>query len=314
MLKKRNLVFLLALQTLWLLTLVALVAWWSFFLLQQNYQIEDLSKKLHQLDPQNQSTSWIASKSMILGEGLTFMSLIVLMALLFFSLTWREIRRSRAMQRFFASYAHELRNPLASLRLQAELVAESLGAGKSPRPEALRRILDDSVRLEFQVERSLELARAEAGGALHSREIRLKAFVDQMIGAWTDPSHKDMCFHFDCAVPDILVFADPNALQLVFRNIFENIKKHGRVENVRVFLSAEVVGKNFVEMTISDNGKGFPGRASKLGTLFYRGSESSGAGVGLYLIRLLIRRMGGDVRFLAHPHFSVCMKLKKVEV
>ena len=49
--------------------------------------------------------------------------------------------------------------------------------------------------------------------------------------------------------------------------------------------------------TYRDDGRGFEGDASKLGRLFLRGGASRGTGVGLYLVRVLMDRMGGDVEF-----------------
>ena len=50
-------------------------------------------------------------------------------------------------------------------------------------------------------------------------------------------------------------------------------------------------------MCFTDAGQGFAGDAGRLGSLFYRGQRSQGAGVGLYLIRMLMQRMGGRAEF-----------------
>jgi signal transduction histidine kinase len=52
-----------------------------------------------------------------------------------------------------------------------------------------------------------------------------------------------------------------------------------------------------VELRFRDDGRGFPGDAAKLGRMFQRGGSSSGTGVGLYLVRVLMERMGGSVEF-----------------
>ena len=51
-----------------------------------------------------------------------------------------------------------------------------------------------------------------------------------------------------------------------------------------------------VELQFRDDGRGFEGDPAKLGRLFQRGSASRGTGVGLYLVRVLMERMGGERR------------------
>ena len=76
------------------------------------------------------------------------------------------------MQAFFASVTHELRTPLTSMRLQAEAIAEG-----EQRAELARRLLEDSHRLESQIDKTLELARIEGGGPLREQSIPLQAWV-----------------------------------------------------------------------------------------------------------------------------------------
>ena len=52
-----------------------------------------------------------------------------------------------------------------------------------------------------------------------------------------------------------------------------------------------------MELRYQDNGRGFTGSPERLGRLFQRGGNSSGTGVGLYLVRVLMERMGGRVEF-----------------
>ena len=76
------------------------------------------------------------------------------------------------MQAFFASVTHELRTPLTSIRLQAEAIAEG-----EQRAELARRLLEDSHRLESQIDKTLELARIEGGGPLSEQAMPLHALA-----------------------------------------------------------------------------------------------------------------------------------------
>jgi signal transduction histidine kinase len=83
---------------------------------------------------------------------------------------------------------------------------------------------------------------------------------------------------------------------MVLRNLIENSVRHGGVPTVSVQLSAS--GRaNGVLLEYQDNGRGVMPGTGRLGRLFGRGPQSNGAGVGLYLVRRLMQRMGGSVRF-----------------
>jgi len=75
----------------------------------------------------------VATRLMLIGESATSLALLAVVSLLLAWLYWREHRRARAMQAFFASVTHELRTPLTSIRLQAEAIAEGSSAQSLPR-------------------------------------------------------------------------------------------------------------------------------------------------------------------------------------
>jgi signal transduction histidine kinase len=92
------------------------------------------------------------------------------------------------------------------------------------------------------------------------------------------------------------VNGDTSALQLILRNLVENSLRHGDRSLVHIAVRARRSG-NVVELQYRDDGRGFAGDPDSLGRLFLRGGESRGTGVGLYLVRVLMERMGGSVRF-----------------
>ena len=88
------------------------------------------------------------------------------------------------------------------------------------------------------------------------------------------------------------MLADRNALKVIVRNLFENTLRHAQATpaRARIAIASE---PTTVTVSFADQGRGFSGDPLQLGTLFFRGERSQGAGVGLYLIRMLMRRMGG---------------------
>ena len=79
---------------------------------------------------------------------------------------------------------------------------------------------------------------------------------------------------------------------VIFRNLFENTLRHNP-DSKKVIISASKIGQN-VELTYDDQGKKFQGNSNRLGELFYKFNSTKGTGVGLYLIKNLMRKMDGS--------------------
>ena len=278
----------------WLALQVVLVAWWATVIERQAARIaalQSLSGTGHELT----AAQWSRTRLMLVGESSTFLALLLVLTLLLAWLYWREQLRARAMQAFFASVTHELRTPLTSIRLQAEAIAEG-----DQRAELARRLLEDSHRLESQIEKTLELARIEGGGPLSEQEIPLHPWLSHSIRdiAAAHGERLDLRAHLDADLPPVQ--GDTAALQLIVRNLVENSVRHSQVNPVSVRLTASRQGR-YVVLEYQDNGHGVPAGTGRLGRLFGRGAASPGAGVGLYLVRRLMQRMHGRVRFDTSP-------------
>jgi len=279
-----------ALAALWLALTLSLVGWWSVIVLRQ-------AARIAQLEGPNDAAvaaAWSRTRTMLMGESAVFLALLLALSVTLAWLYWREQRRVRALQAFFASVTHELRTPLTSIRLQAEAIAEG-----DQRAELARRLLEDALRLSSQVDKTLELARIEGGGPLAEQAVPLHGWLERALAdiAQTHGARLDLKAHIPENLP--AVAADAAALQMVLRNLVENSVRHGGVEPVRVRLTAtEREGQ--VVLEYQDNGVG-TADATELGQLFGRGPQSSGAGVGLYLVSRLMDRMRGRVVFRSTP-------------
>jgi signal transduction histidine kinase len=284
----------------WLALQIALVFWWATLIERQARRIAEL-EGMHGADGLSAAQQWSRTRLMLVGESSTFFALLLAISVLLAWLYWREHRRARSMQAFFASVTHELRTPLTSIRLQAEAIAEG-----EQRAQLALRLLEDTHRLESQIDKTLELARIEGGGPLSEQAIPLHSWVPRTLESVAQAHGERVQLHaqIDAAVPPIL--ADASALQLILRNLVENSVRHARVSPVGVQVSASVHGPRVV-LAYQDNGQGLAAGSGRLGRLFGRGPHSSGAGVGLYLVRRLMQRMGGKARFDAAsgPGFRV---------
>jgi signal transduction histidine kinase len=278
----------------WLALQVVLVVWWATVIERQAARIAEL-EALSGAGHEFTAAQWSRTRLMLVGESSTFLALLLVLTLLLAWLYWREQLRARSMQAFFASVTHELRTPLTSIRLQAEAIAEG-----DQRAELARRLLEDSHRLESQIEKTLELARIEGGGPLSDQEIPLHTWLERSLPgiAGAHGERLDLRAHVDADLPPVQ--ADAGALQLIVRNLVENSVRHSQANPVSVRLTAARQGL-FVVLEYQDNGRGVAAGTGRLGRLFGRGAASHGAGVGLYLVRRLMQRMHGRARFDTAP-------------
>jgi signal transduction histidine kinase len=282
------------LASLWIVLVMVLGAGWVVLVINQARQISELQALTGSTDSAV-AAQWASTRRRIVGESAVFLLLLLAVSALLAWLYWRESRRARAMQAFFAAVTHELRTPLTSMRLQAEAIAEG-----DQRSELARRLLEDSNRLESQIDKTLELARIEGGGPLAEQSVPLRGWLDRTLTgiAAAHGQRLELRLQLDESLPPIL--ADAAAVQMILRNLVENSMRHARLERVQVRLTARASGDH-VLVEYQDNGAGtaVPGR--ELGRLFGRGASSGGTGIGLYLVRALMQRMGGEARFYSTP-------------
>lgn len=282
------------LASLWIMLVLVLGAGWVVLVINQARQISELQELTGSTDSAV-AAQWTSTRRRIVGESAVFLLLLLAVSALLAWLYWRESRRARAMQAFFAAVTHELRTPLTSMRLQAEAIAEG-----DQRVELARRLLEDSSRLESQIDKTLELARIEGGGPLAEQSVPLRGWLDRTLAgvAAAHGERLELRVHLDDSLPPIL--ADAAAVQMILRNLVENSVRHARLEPVQVRLTARATGDK-VLLEYHDNGAGtsVPGR--ELGRMFGRGEGSVGTGIGLYLVRALMQRMGGEANFFSAP-------------
>ncbi len=275
---------------LWLAVILVLGFWWASIVLRQSERIADLSQSAG--IPQAEALAELGrTQRMLQWESSTFLLLLLTVSGALFWYYRRDMQRARGTQAFFAALTHELRTPLTSVRLQTEAIA----AGE-PSQELIERLLSDTHRLESQIDKTLELARIEGGGSLAEQAIRLEGWLDRVLRGIvaTEGEGADLRVVINADLP--AVHGDTAALQLILRNLVENSLRHGDRELIHIDVQASASNKG-VTLAYRDDGRGFDGDPTRLGRLFMRGNTSRGTGVGLYLVRVLMDRMGGDVEF-----------------
>jgi signal transduction histidine kinase len=296
----RRFKLLILIQGLWAITLITLALWWGTLLRQQSDEIANLQTQLgapeHQVQGRLDRT-----ERMITGESGAFVFIILItngILIFFFA---RDTKRSRSLEAFFASITHELRTPLTSIRLQAETLKEIQSDPKQA--PFLARLLEDVTRLEAQVQETLELARIEGGGEINLQSIPIKSFLEKRILPHyiLDESRINLTF----TVEDATVQADPASLTIIIRNLLDNALKYSSARPTKLSIHGAMDSDQYA-LTVQHENSTFQADHDQLGKLFYRGKNSQGAGIGLYLVHTLMNKMNGQVEFLPEENnFSV---------
>lgn len=200
-------------------------------------------------------------------------------------------------QRMVSDVSHELRNPIAAARAQAEGMADGILAAD---PARLNSLVEDLQHLSALVEDLRELASAEAGRIRYSmRELDLADLVrrETMRVAATAPSGTLVLF--EEPESPISAYGDEVRLSEVMRNLLSNAVRH--TPNGSVTASVCSRARGVIEVRVTDTGEGIA--ADDLPYIFERfyradaarASHTGGAGLGLAIAKRIIQDHGGEV-------------------
>jgi signal transduction histidine kinase len=257
---------------------------------------------------------------MFASEGSFFVILIILGAYLIY----RSVRQSadlrRRQQNFIAAVTHELKAPLASVKLYAETL-ERPNLEREQQMRYLGRMLEDVARLENLIDNILVAGRMESKGfhikprkSNFSRD--LEEYVDAMRG-FLERNNFELRTRIE---PDLAAQTDYDAMRRVVDGIVENAVKYSG-ERKEADLSLAGDGDRIV-LTVRDYGAGVPPEETeRVFDAFYRvGDEMTrrikGTGLGLYLVREIVAAHGGQVKLESGGNGSgttVTVTLKKAQ-
>jgi signal transduction histidine kinase len=212
----------------------------------------------------------------------------------------REIAVNQSQRAFLDAVTHEMKTPLASLRLYLDTL-DRHDPDPARRREFLSRMRGDIERLDETVGQVLAAARAEDTGRRARRDpVGLNELLDECIGEVRTSHQLPAGSVLLEGEVDASVRGDRAELAVVFRNLLENAVKYSHAPvDVRVRIAAG--GDRRVRVEISDRGIGIPtGELRKIFRRFHRVGRdvqrtAAGLGLGLFIVRNLVRRQGGRV-------------------
>jgi two-component system sensor histidine kinase TctE len=205
-------------------------------------------------------------------------------------------------QRFVANAAHQLRTPLAALKVQIErTLRESRSTENGEALEQMRRLVDRLTRLANQL---LTLARAEPGAESQIRfePLDLRALAFEIGSAYVLRAlQQGADLGFAGGDAPVMVRGDALLLGELTRNLLDNALAYGRKDG---HITLGVEGGACPALTVEDDGPGIPETEREaVFARFYRppGSPGAGSGLGLAIVHEIARAHGATVTLEAPP-------------
>ncbi|MBA3597006.1 MAG: HAMP domain-containing protein [Methylibium sp.] len=196
-----------------------------------------------------------------------------------------KVEEDRAVM--LAGISHDLRTPLARMRLETEMSVVD--------EEAKRYMAADIDQLDAIIDKFMDYARP---GEVRLVPVHLSSIVDRESAAFRDPTQ----IRIESRVAiDARVMADDTELGRVFANLFENARRYGRSNDTGVAWVQVSYARTgpWVVLSVRDHGPGVaPEKLKQLTTPFFRGdaarTAATGAGLGLAIVEKAVQRMGGS--------------------
>lgn len=212
----------------------------------------------------------------------------------------QQIEQDRALM--LAGISHDLRTPLARIRLEAEISVAD--------PQARALMSQDIDQVDAIIDQFMDYARPSGGArdTLHLREL-LHSCADRLAA--------DGVLRYTLDVPTHLrLVANPTELQRIVNNLLNNAVRYGQTADTGVAdvaLYAEMVGHE-VRIDVRDHGPGVPPDAlPRLTQPFYRvdeaRSQAKGTGLGLAIVERHVQRMDGRMAITLPADGGLCVSL-----
>lgn len=233
----------------------------------------------------------------VLSIGTSFLAIVLTGVVFYLTLSVKAINLTRRQSNFIDSVTHELKSPIASLKLYLQTL-DIRDVSEEERKTFQSFMMDDVERLDNLTTHLLEAGYADKVRSYDVEAVDLAEIIQQAIRSVTLRYRVDGSAVKSDLQTCLISTTRVDAL-MIFRNLIDNAVKYSDQEpEVHVELKME---DDFAVCRVSDNGPGIPkalrrkifGRFVRLGRELRR--EKPGTGLGLYIVRTLVRRAGGKV-------------------
>lgn len=240
---------------------------------------------------------WRAGIKLFLG--ILMLAVIIAGVVLNTTFLVREIRRNEQHDAFINAVTHELKTPIASIRLYIETL-QTRAVDESKRKEFYQIILQDSDRLLSTIEQILRTGRIGAANRPPNvSPLNLPELVAECAARARVLHHvAPEALRYAPAPVPLQIFGDLDEVRAAVSNLLDNAIKYSG-HDAQVTVETVQMDEKFASVRVTDNGPGIPtGELKRIFKRFYRMSgplavRVKGTGLGLYIVRTVARRHGG---------------------
>ncbi len=250
---------------------------------------------------------------MYIYEGIAFLSLILLAFIWVYRALNRIIFFNQQQNNFLLSVTHELKTPIASIKLFLQTLQRKPFEFEKVR-ELAGNAIEDTDRLNELVENVLWATRMESKNYdFHNEQVDLSELVEQIFFEYAK-KYNGVYSWQDSIEGDIKVLGDAFSLKLALRNIIDNaIKYSPQGSMIEVSLNINELGH--VQVKVADQGVGIKDEEKELvfKKFFRSGNEmnrsTKGTGLGLYLVKEIVLNHDGNVEVLNNKPQGTIFKI-----
>ena len=235
----------------------------------------------------------------LLAVGTTFLVLVLVGVVLYLLISIKEIRLNRRQSNFIDSVTHELKRPIASLKLYLQTLSRR-NVDEQRQADFYRFMLEDVDRLDNLINHMLDAAR------LDQQPVEAD-IADVELATMLQTCAATACARYHLPTETVQLRLEPTIvrgrpidLEMIFRNLIDNAIKYSG-SSPQVEIESQPRGSETIVTRITDNGIGIPpalrrkifGRFVRLGSELER--SQTGTGLGLFIVRNLVTRLKGRV-------------------
>jgi two-component system phosphate regulon sensor histidine kinase PhoR len=279
-----------------LVVVIALLVIWIIYAVSSGNRLAELADRV---GATGSTWNWV-----ILGIGCGLLGLLIVFITHQLARSLAEYRYARKQEEFVSSITHEMKSPLAAIRLHAQTLQQEVTADQQE--ESVSYILRESERLGRLIDNVLESSRLVARKRpLRLETVELGPFLQQFFSE-IRPRVTGHGIQLEVEIEtESAVEATEDALRRVLTNLVDNaIRFSARGGTIRC--SARDLG-GWARIKVEDEGQGIPkNELSRIFDRFYqigrdRGA-SPGTGLGLFIVSQLVEQMNGTVRAASHEN------------
>jgi two-component system sensor histidine kinase SenX3 len=234
--------------------------------------------------------------------GIPFFVLLIAGVVLNTIFLVREVRRNERHDSFLNAVTHELKTPIASIRLYLETL-QRRNLDEKQRQEFYRIMLEDSERLLASVEQVLKAG--EVGQRARNQvnlDVEIEELLRECVQVTLQRHHlppEAIIIETETPLVSMTVRGNQPDLQIAVLNVLENAVKYSP-QGPEIRIKIEVESDAWIMISVTDNGVGIPqAHLKRIFRRFYRvptrtNLKVKGTGLGLFLVRTIARQHGGD--------------------